>query len=136
MVKSLGEGEDILKRFIYIIVLVCILAACGPDPVTLSDLYQKDIEDVTKIEIIDGSTGDKKVVNDKQIIDALLYKIQEINFIPDENQESRTGYLFNVSLFQEDDTFTFSPNQINDIYYTTEPNIEPILQEFYENLNE
>ena len=99
MVKSLGEGEDILKRFIYIIVLVCILAACGSDPVTLSDLYQKDIEDVTKIEIIDGSTGDKKVVNDKQIIDALLYKIQEINFIPDENQESRTGYLFNVSLF-------------------------------------
>jgi len=125
-----------LKRFIYIITSVCFIAACQSEPLTLNDFYQKSIEDVTKIEIIDGSTGDKKVVNDKQIIDDLLYQIKEIKFIPDENHEKRTGYLYNVTLFQEKESFSISSNQIDDIYYFTEPNIEPILQDFYKNLKE
>ena len=125
-----------MKRFIYIITSVCFIAACQSEPLTLNDFYQKSIEDVTKIEIIDGSTGDKKVVNDKQIIDDLLYQIKEIKFIPDENHEKRTGYLYNVTLFQGKESFSISSNQIDDIYYFTEPNIEPILQDFYKNLKE
>jgi len=136
MVKLVYEREDTMKRFIYIITSVFFIAACESEPLTLNDFYQRDIEDVTKIEIIDGSTGDKKVVNDKQIIDDLLYQIKEIKFIPDENQEKRTGYLYNVSLYQGNETYSFSSNKINDTYYFTEPNIEPILQDFYKNLKE
>jgi len=129
------KGEYILKRFIYHY-LCLFLAACQSEPLTLNDFYQKSIEDVTKIEIIDGSTGDKKVVNDKQIIDDLLYQIKEIKFIPDENQKKRTGYLYNVTLYQGNESFSISSNQVDDIYYFTEPNIEPILQDFYKNLKE
>lgn len=57
-------------------------------------------------------------------------------FIPYVKQEDKTGYLYNVSLYQGNETYSFSSNQINDTYYFTEPNIEPILQDFYKNLKE
>lgn len=34
--------------------------------VTLSEIYEKELNDVTKIEILDGSTGYKKAITDKK----------------------------------------------------------------------
>ncbi|MEB2300913.1 hypothetical protein LAV72_14940 [Lysinibacillus xylanilyticus] len=44
--------------------LFFLLAGCGLETKTLPEFYEEDLEDVTKITIIDGSTGYKKVIND------------------------------------------------------------------------
>lgn len=86
--------------------------------------------------IFDGNSGFKKTVEDKMDIDNFLNEIKEIKFIPDENQEPRDGFNYSITLFQDDDdeTFTFGLAQVNDHYYHTEPDIYPIVDNFYKNL--
>ena len=112
-----------------------LLAGCGLEAKTLSEFYGKEFEDVTKIEILNGSTGYKKIVTDKKVINDFLSELKDIQFIPDDNQDERVGFLYSNTLFQgENITFSFSPNEIDDHYYYTEPDINPIIDSFYENL--
>ncbi|MEH7355449.1 hypothetical protein V7150_18020 [Neobacillus drentensis] len=86
--------------------------------------------------IFDGNSGYKKTVEDKKVIDNFLNKIKDIKFIPDENQELRDGFNYSITLFQDDEeTFKFGLTQVNDHYYHTEPDIYPIVDDFYKNLN-
>lgn len=112
-----------------------LLAGCGLETKTLPDFYEKNLDDITKIQILDGSTGYKKVIRDKKIIDEFLGEIKEIRFIPEENQEDRNGFRYSIAFFQGDEkTFSFSLNKVKENYYFTEPDIHPIVDDFYKNL--
>ncbi|WP_225986060.1 hypothetical protein [Psychrobacillus glaciei] len=103
---------------------------------TLPEFYEKDLDDVTKIVIVDGITGYKKIIKDKVIIQKLLREIKDINFTPEESQEQREGWSYSITLFQDDEqTFQFGLTQVKGNYYYTEPDILPIVDKFYENLD-
>jgi hypothetical protein len=124
------------KRMI-ILLLFLVLAGCSLETKKLPEFYEKDLENITKIELFDGSTGYKKVITDKNVIDDFLGKISDIKFIPEENQEDREGFRYSITLFQDEDeekTFSFTLNEVNDDYYYTEPDIHPIVDEFYKSL--
>lgn len=125
------------KRSIFLAFFIMIfLVGCGLETKTLPEFYQKDISDVSKIVIGDGNTGYKKTFTDKKVIDDFLNKIKDIKFIPDENQEDRSGTNYSISLFEGDEkTFSFTLIQVNDHYYHTEPDIYPIVDDFYKHLN-
>ena len=41
-----------------------------------------------------------------------------------QNQEDRTGFLYFITLYQDEEmTFIFTLNEVNDYYYYTEPDI-------------
>ena len=64
-----------------------------------------------------------------------MSKIKDVQFIPEENQEDRTGFLYFITLYQDEEmTFIFTLNEVNDYYYYTEPDIYPIVDSFYKNL--
>ncbi|EPD53786.1 hypothetical protein HMPREF1210_00609 [Paenisporosarcina sp. HGH0030] len=109
---------------------------CELETKTLSQFYEKDLDDVTKIVIVDGSSGYKKTVTENEIIKEFLGEIKDIKFIPDENQEKRVGWRYSITLFQDDEqTFKFGLTEVNENYYYTEPDIHPIVEDFYENLD-
>lgn len=83
--------------------LVFALVGCGLETKTLSQFYEKELGDVTKIVIVDGSTGYKKTVTENEIIKEFIDEIKDIKFIPDENQEERTGGLYSITLFQDNE---------------------------------
>ncbi len=123
------------KLLIPLFLFIFLLAGCVLETKTLPEFYEEELEDVTKITIIDGSTGYKKVINDKKVIDDFLSEIKNIRFIPEENQEDRSGFRYSIALYQDEKiTFSFSLNEVNGNYYYTEPDIYPIIDDFYESL--
>ncbi|WP_245827602.1 hypothetical protein [Paenisporosarcina indica] len=70
------------------------------------------------------------------MIKDFLKQIKDIKFIPEENQEKREGWRYSITLFQDDEqTFQFGLTEVNDHYYYTEPDIHPIVDDFYKNLD-
>ncbi|WP_075617920.1 hypothetical protein [Paenisporosarcina indica] len=125
-----------MKRIFGLIFFIAFaLVGCGLETKTLPQFYEKDLADVTKIVIVDGSTGYKKTVTENEIIKEFLGEIKDIKFIPEENQEKRVGWRYSITVFQDDEqTFQFGLNEVNENYYYTEPDIHPIVDNFYEHL--
>ena len=123
------------KLLISLFFFFSFLTGCGLETKTLSEFYEKELDDVTEIHILDGSTGYEKVINDKKIIDDFLSEIKDIKFIPEENQEDRMGFSYGIGFYQdEENTFSFTLNEVNGNYYYTEPDIHPIVDDFYKSL--
>lgn len=120
-------------------VLSCLLVACSQagseDEKTLPELYERNLKDVTKITILDGTTGSKKTITDKTVIQGFINDIKDIKFILDENQEDKVGFRYSITLFQdEEEPFSFSLTHVDGRYYHTKPDIFPIVDDFYKNL--
>ncbi|GHI00664.1 hypothetical protein [Neobacillus kokaensis] len=123
------------KLIFFVYFLLLIVAGCQMlDSKTLTQFYEKELNSVSKIIIVDGNTGYRKTITDKELIDDFLNKIKDIKFIPDENQEQRDGFNYSITLFDEEkETFQFGLTQVNDTYYHTEHEIYPIVDQFYKN---
>ena len=123
------------KLILTLVLFIALLTGCGLETKTFKEFYKNDLEDVTKIQVQDGSTGYSKITTDKKVIGEFLSKIKDVQFIPEENQEDRTGFLYFITLYQDEEmTFIFTLNEVNDYYYYTEPDIYPIVDSFYKNL--
>lgn len=133
---SIKEGISLKNNLLlFLFFLIILLAGCGLETKTLPEFYEKDLNDVTKIAIVDGSTGYKKTITDNEVIKEFLGELKGIKFIPEENQGKRDGWRYSITLFQNDEqTFQFSLTEVNDNYYYTEPDIHPIVDDFYKNL--
>ncbi len=122
--------------FCFIFFTMLVLVGCGLETKTLPEFYENDLDGVTKLAIVDGSTGDKKTVTDQKVINKFLNELENIKFIPDEDQEKRAGWRYSITLFQQDEsTFRFTLSEIDEHYYHTEPDIFPIVDDFYEKLD-
>ena len=124
-----------MKKIGLIFFIVFVLVGCGLEAKTLPQFYEKNLADVTKLVIVDGSTGYKKTVTENVLIKEFLDKIKDIKFIPEDNQEKRDGWRYSITLFQdEEQTFQFGLTNVDENYYYTEPDIHPIVDKFYEHL--
>ncbi|OPH56950.1 hypothetical protein BC351_26420 [Paenibacillus ferrarius] len=63
-----------MKHFIVVLLVVFITGCQGRTdpiqlkPITLSEVYPGSILEVDRIELLDGSTGERKAIEDKQMI--------------------------------------------------------------------
>lgn len=88
-------------NLIIIIAIVCI-TACEKaaqqqnklEPNTISGIYPGNIIDVDKIELVDGSTGNRKTIIDKKEIEIILDEIKDIMLEPERDQEGSVGYIY------------------------------------------
>ena len=129
-----------LMLTLFLFIFTVLLTGCGLETKTFTEFYKNDLEDVTKIQIHDGSTGSietakSKIITDEKVIDEFLSEIKDVQFIPEENQEDRVGFLYSITLYEDEQmTFIFTENEVTDYYYYTEPDIYPIVDSFYKNL--
>ena len=123
------------KLMLTLFLFIVLLTGCGLETKTLTEFYKNNLEDVTKIQVQDGSTGYSKIITDKKVISEFLSEIKDVQFIPEENQEDRAGFLYSITLYEDEQmTFIFTENYVTDYYYNTEPDIYPIVDSFYKNL--
>lgn len=112
-----------------------LVTGCKPKETTLTEFYERDLSNITKIKIVDGSTGYDVLTTNNEQIDEFISDIKNIKFIPDENQEKRDGFKYLIIFFEDDEiTFQFELTKINGYYYYTEPDIEPIVKDFFKML--
>ncbi|WP_123039389.1 hypothetical protein [Cohnella candidum] len=103
------------------------------NPITLAQAYPGDILKTDRIELLDGSTGETRTVEDPAAIREWLTAIKNIRLIPDDNQEGRAGYRFGIQLFQgEELKLGFIPNSVQNVYYESNEELETKVQAFFE----
>ena len=127
-------------RISWLIILfasLVILSACAETKgktQTLQQFYKDaNIENVDKVIIQHGSGVSKTITNQEQI-DAFLALINEIVFTPQENQEVGVGWAYSITLSDGGKEFTFTLNHINDTFYDSNPDIYPIVDDYYKQL--
>ncbi|MBP2243271.1 hypothetical protein J2Z40_003870 [Cytobacillus eiseniae] len=124
------------KSFAFIYLILLIVTGCGLETKTIPEFYKGNLDQITKVVIVDGSTGYKKTLTDPLVIKEFIDKIKDIKFIPEKKQEDREGWRYSVTLFQDDEeAYQFGLTQVNENYYYTNPDIHPIVDDFYKSLN-
>ena len=127
-------------RISWLIILfasLVILSACAETKgktQSLQEFYKDaNIENVDKVIIQHGS-GVSKAITNQEEIDAFLALINEIVFTPKENQEGYVGWAYSIALSDGEKEFKSTLGHINDTYYDSNPDIYPIVDNYYKEL--
>lgn len=136
MINRNYRGANFMKKLLVAVLIGCLfmITACSHDQTKTLEQFYRDakIEKIDKVIIQSGSTGVSKTMMDEKQIDEFMTSIKHAEFTPQKNQEERTGWSFRIILFDENRKFEFFPNQINDTYYDSNPDIYPIVANYYE----
>ncbi|MDQ0885410.1 hypothetical protein QFZ81_000498 [Paenibacillus sp. V4I9] len=126
-----------IKKIIIILLLLGLTACKTTDspilkPITISQAYPGSIMNVSKIELIDGSSGERIKIENKKEIDQFSNEIKDLVLDPEKNQEGRTGYIFRVALYEGNELkMDFIPTSINRTYYKLNEQLNNKLKEIF-----
>ncbi|MFJ7953627.1 hypothetical protein ACIQZG_19165 [Lysinibacillus sp. NPDC096418] len=124
-----------MKRLLFIILLLGLSGCTAAKIQSLEQFYKNaKIEAVDKVVIQDGSTGASKTILEQEQISEFLSLIKDIEFTPQDHQEQRVGWRYGITLLDGEKEFKFTLNEIDDIYYDSNPDIHPIVDEYYKQL--
>lgn len=115
--------------------LVMLSACTGAKTQSLEVFYNDaKIENVDKVIIQDGTTGDSVSITEQEQINEFLTLIKNIEFTQEDNQEERKGWRYGIRLFDGEKEFKFTLSEIGDTYYKSNPDIYPIVDNYYNQL--
>jgi|GEM_PF-843692 len=104
-----------------IVVLLLFLFACSSKqlkPITLTEKLSPKLEQVNRLIIQSGSTGESREIDDKAVIDDWFSAVGDIVLYPQEDQEKRDGFLYAISLYHDEkNLFQLSLSYIDGVYY-------------------
>lgn len=114
-----------VKGAICVLVILFLLVGCSNlKTETFKQLYKKDLNNVSKIEILNGTTGEKKSIIDKTVINKFLDEMKDIKFVPDRDQSDRKGYRYSVTLYDKNGkSFSFTSTEFNGHYYHSDNDV-------------
>jgi hypothetical protein len=123
-----------------IIILLLLIVGCQKETnlvhsksTTLAEAYPGNILQVDKIELLDGTTGERRIIEDTNDIMEWITLIKDIKLMPDETREGGPGFKFGLSLYSgEGKMLQFTPNQINNVYYQSSPELERHVKALFE----
>lgn len=121
------------SSFLILLLSLFLITACtNGKKQTLEEFYSDaKIEKIDKVIIQDGSTGASKEITMQEQIAEFLTLIKDIEFTPQDNQEKRDGWRYGITLFDGEKEFNFTLSEIDDIYYDSNPDIHPIVDNYY-----
>ena len=127
-----------MKKSLILILMLSflIMSACtGGKTQSLEEFYKDaKIGNIDKVIIQDGTTGASKVITEQEQIDEFLSLTKDIEFTPQDNQEKRVGWRYSITLFDNEREFKFTLSEIEDTYYDTNPDIHPVVDNYYKQL--
>jgi len=112
-----------------LIVVGCSNTVSEPDLTTktLLEIYPGDIQKVDYVEIRSGSKGQLKSYTDQEKIQEWLNKVSQLKLVPDLNQEGGVGFLYSVTLFEnEESKLKFTNNNVAGIHIHNEELLKEI----------
>ncbi|UPW81410.1 hypothetical protein [Lysinibacillus sp. Ag94] len=127
-----------MKKFLFLILLVSLflVSACTNGKTQSLESFYKDakIEKIDKVVIQDGSTGASKSITRQEQINDFIALIKDIKYTPQDNQEARVGWRYGITLFDSERKFKFTLSEIDNTYYDSNPDIYPIVENYYKQL--
>lgn len=128
-----------MRKSLFLILLLSsliMLSACtGAKEQSLEEFYKDaKIENVDKVILQDGTTGDSESITDQRQLKEFLTLIKNIEFTQEDNQKERKGWLYGITIFDGEKEFKFTLSQIGATYYKSNPDIYPIVDNYYKQL--
>ncbi|MEB2281973.1 hypothetical protein LAV73_18570 [Lysinibacillus xylanilyticus] len=127
-----------MKKLLFLILLVSLflVSACTNGKTQSLETFYKDakIEKIDKVVIQDGSTGASKTITRQEQINDFIALIKDIKYTPQDNQETRVGWRYSITLFDSERKFKFTLSEIDNTYYESNPDIYPIVENYYKQL--
>lgn len=110
-----------------LIIVVLLFAGCNVETPLQAKTFQTFYED--------GSTGQMKTIEDQEKVNEFLHLVNEVEFIPHEDQEGSVGWRYAVYLYDGKTVFNTDLSNIQKQVYHSKPNIIPLVDTFYKELN-
>lgn len=126
-----------MKKYLFLslLAILLLLSGCTEKTQSIEEIYNDaKIENVDKIIIHYGATGYKKTITNQEQITEFLSLINNIEFTRIDKAEE-WGALYYIYLFDGKREFIFNMNQIGKRYYDSNPAIEPIIDNYYQQLD-
>ncbi|WP_226087597.1 hypothetical protein [Mesobacillus sp. S13] len=115
--------------------LVMLSACNGAKTQSLEEFFKDSkIENVDKIIIQDGTTGGSESITEQEQINEFLTLLKDIEFTQQDNQEELKGWRYGITVFDGEKGFTFTLSEIGDTFYKSNPDIYPIVDNYYKQL--
>lgn len=118
------------------LVSLFLVSACTNGKTQTLETIYKDakIENIDKVVIQDGSTGASKTIIRQEQINDFIALIKDIKYTPQDNQKTRVGWRYGITLFDNERKFKFTLSEIDNTYYDSNPDIYPIVENYYKHL--
>ena len=128
-----------MKKFYLLILLlglVLIVSGCSNQPVEFTELYEGDLEKITKIHITDGGSGHTQELATPEKVNDFLNELSDVTFTPTgTDADDITGVLYGVGFYEkdaEDPVFTMTTNIINEKEYKPSKDLGEMFQRYFE----
>lgn len=118
----------VIGAFSVCILIAIIIASVGiynaRHPLTLQ--YDFIPEDVARIEIFDGSTGNRYTITDEEAVSYIARDIQSKTYTRDENVKDHDGFVYSTAFYDKSNTALWgatinSADTLVDYHYTYHP---------------
>lgn len=121
---------------IFLLGLLAIATACSNQPMKFSELYEGDLEEITKIHITDGGSGHTQELATPEKVNDFLNELSDVTFTPTgTDADDITGVLYGVGFYEEnikDPVFTMTTNIINEKEYKPSKDLGEMFQRYFE----
>jgi len=125
--------NNVIIMLVAILLLMTGCTSAEYKPTTLGKEYPGNIEQVTKVTIVSGSTGGGKDYTEPDMIIPWIEKVKDIVWEPDPNQEARDGFLFSIYLYEGNKrTFACSLGSIGSAYYVVDQQMLELTEQLFE----
>ncbi|QKE71980.1 hypothetical protein HPK19_03815 [Arthrobacter citreus] len=93
-----------MKKFIWVLLCISVfslLSGCNSDNKSFSELYQGNLNEISKIKITNGQNGENRVITEKKAIDNFISDIKDIKVAQNKNTDVK-GWSYSVTLYNQD----------------------------------
>jgi hypothetical protein len=122
----------------WLILVVLTMGACSVKVRTYNfvDITNLTVEEVTKVEIRDGSTGELRTVIQRENIEALFDLVNNLEYTLQTGKRPETGYTYYADFYSGDNkllriTFAGEMMQFDNTVYLIDRQILDFLKEIY-----
>lgn len=121
-------------KVITIVVCLIILSACSgkSESTSIKTILNYPAKDINKVTIIDGTSGNNKILTDQTKIESFLNSLNAIKSEESENQETKEGYRYRVILQADSKKYEFTSSKIGNKYIKSEELISLLDKIYFE----
>ncbi|WP_066507623.1 hypothetical protein [Abyssisolibacter fermentans] len=136
------------KIFIFLIIIICIVLGMlkynemkTPNVVSFKEFYPKDVSNITKIEICNGSTGEDRFITEKEQIVKFIEFYSQLKFEKMKEQSDSVGWSYSITFFENNEEI-FSAVLIGDRIFSIDhiryavdsDSVYEIIENFFNNI--
>lgn len=136
------------KIFIFLIIIICIVLGVlkynemkTPYVASFKEFYSKDVSNIIKIEICNGSTGEDRYITKKEQIVKFIEFFSQLKFEKMKEQSDSVGWSYSITFFENNEEIfsailigdrIFSINLIR--YEVDSDSVYEIIENFFNNI--